>query len=190
MSTFTVLGDMSSGQIAEALASRLGPRYRVEQGKRLTWGFGTPKAADSDNIVVSAGSGRFRRAQVTIERGGGDSIVRIDSPGPIQLTLLNMAGIGRKVRRVLLSTPELGAKSRLAAELPAALGSALQARHRRAAPPGDGGGHPPQAQHAGRSTPAHQFRTRDAGHGQSRRQPANKRGLDGGAEHGFGPWAS
>jgi hypothetical protein len=112
MPTVTVPGDVSSAQITEVLADRLGPRYRVELGRCVTWGFGTPKNADTDNIAVSSGSGRFRRTQVSIQRGGGDSIVMIDPPGPIQLRLLNLAGIAHKVRHALLSTPELRARSR------------------------------------------------------------------------------
>jgi hypothetical protein len=110
MPTVTVPSVGITGQqIATALTKGLGPQYRVHPGKSVSWGFGRPHDADEDNIVVSKGSGRFSRTQVSIERRGDSSDIRIETPGPVQLRLLN-AGMASQIRQALLGTPELRAR--------------------------------------------------------------------------------
>jgi hypothetical protein len=109
MQTVTIPGDVPSQEIARALNGNLGPSYRVQQGKSVGWGFGTPQDADEDNIAVTAGSGRFRRTQVLVGRDGDRTVIKIQPPGPLQLWLINTVGITRKVRQALLDTPELKA---------------------------------------------------------------------------------
>jgi len=109
MPTVTVSGDVSSDQIAAALTDRLGPRYRVQQGKGVSFGFGMPHDADEDTMVVSTGSGRFWRTQVSVDRRGDRTLIRIEPPRPVQLWLINTIGIARKARQALLDTPGLKA---------------------------------------------------------------------------------
>jgi hypothetical protein len=107
MPIITVPGEVSSEEIATALTSRLGPRYRVQEGKGVSWGFGMAHDADDDNIVVSVGSGRLWRTQVSISRDADRTVIQIEPPRPVQLRLINTVGIARKVRQALLDTPDL-----------------------------------------------------------------------------------
>jgi hypothetical protein len=61
-----------------------------------------------DGIVVGTGSNRIRRTQVGIIRRAGETRLQVEPPGPMQVRLINMFGIARKVHRVLLAAPGLG----------------------------------------------------------------------------------
>lgn len=109
MPTVTVpSAEITGEEVATALRERLGPRYRVQLGKSVSWGFGLPHDADEDNIAVTKDSGRLFRTQVSIERRGDSSVIRITTPRPIQLRLLT-GGMTRQVRQALLDTFELRA---------------------------------------------------------------------------------
>lgn len=110
MPTVTIPREVTSDEITRALTERLGPHYQVQPGKQAHWGFGLAEDADTDSIVVSAGSGRFVRTQVSIQRDGDRSTIRIETPGPLQLRLLNAMGITKKVHQALIDTPQLGAR--------------------------------------------------------------------------------
>jgi hypothetical protein len=109
MPIIAISGDVPSQEIARVISDGLGPRYRVQQQKSVGWGFGKPADADEDNIAVTAGSGRFRRTQVRVNRDGDRTVIHIAPPGPLQLWLINTIGIARKVRQALQDAPELKA---------------------------------------------------------------------------------
>jgi hypothetical protein len=101
--------DVTSEEITQALRLGLGPRYNVLPGMRMTRvPFSSLQPGEPDLIVVAIGSNRLWRVQLTITRQAGATQIRI-SPGGLTLSaiLLNIFGVGRKVRRVLLSEPSL-----------------------------------------------------------------------------------
>lgn len=111
MPTVTIPRDVTSKDIANVLTARLGRDYQVQLGKRVNWGFGRPEDADFNSIAVTAGSGRFIRTLVSIDRNGSSSTVRIETPGPVQLRILNAAaGITKRVHQALLDSTELEAR--------------------------------------------------------------------------------
>jgi len=57
---------------------------------------------------VGTGSNRIRRTQVRIIRRAGETHLQVESPGPIQVRLINMFRIALKVHRVLLAAPGPG----------------------------------------------------------------------------------
>ena len=61
-----------------------------------------------DAIVVGTGSNCIRRTQLRIIRRAGETRLQAEPPGPMQVRLINMLGIARKVHRVLLAAPGPG----------------------------------------------------------------------------------
>jgi hypothetical protein len=102
MPTVTIpRGDVTREEVCEALRTGLGPRYHVLPGMQVTFGFAEPEPGRPDTIVVGTGSNRFWRTQLQIERRGGQTRIQVMPPCPIQIKLINMLGVARKVRRVL-----------------------------------------------------------------------------------------
>jgi hypothetical protein len=64
---------------------------------------------DPDTILVSTGSGRLSnrlfRAQVTLTRPSGQTVIRIRPGGTSSEFPINALGIARKIRQVLASAP-------------------------------------------------------------------------------------
>jgi hypothetical protein len=66
---------------------------------------------DPDTILVSIGSSRlsnrFFRAQVTLTRPSGQTVIRIRPGGTSSEFPINALGIARKIRQVLASSPAI-----------------------------------------------------------------------------------
>jgi hypothetical protein len=107
MPTITVpRSDLSSVEVSEILRDRLGPSYNVLPGMRMTRNpFGNPQPDQPDQIMVGTGSNRMVRAQVTITRRNGQSIIRITPGGVAGELIMNTFGIARHVQRVLANSP-------------------------------------------------------------------------------------
>ena len=67
-----------------------------------------PQPDQPETITVGTGSNRLFRAQVSITRISSHTSIRVSSGGLTLLpVLVNTLGVARKVRRVLLNSPEL-----------------------------------------------------------------------------------
>jgi hypothetical protein len=69
---------------------------------------GKPDPGGPDSILVGAGSDRVRRVQLQVDRSGGQTRIQVEPAGLSWLRLINTVGIGRKVRRALVTAPGLG----------------------------------------------------------------------------------
>jgi hypothetical protein len=101
--------DVTTEEVSEALRRGLGPRYNVLPGKGVNWNpFGGLRPGQPDKIVVGSGSARLFRAEVTISRHSGQTILRVIGGGITLLTRLpNRLWIAERVRRVLQAAPAL-----------------------------------------------------------------------------------
>ena len=94
-----------------ALRAGLGPHYHVVPGMRMPQAclFAAEPDHDPDTILVSIGSNRlsnrFFRAQVTLTRPSGQTVIRIRPGGTSSEFPINALGIARKIRQVLASAP-------------------------------------------------------------------------------------
>jgi hypothetical protein len=97
--------DLTSEEVTRALRAGLGPHYRVAPGMRMPQAclFAAEPDQDPDTILVSAGSSRFFRAQVTLTRPPGQTVIRIRPGGTSSEFPVNALGIARKIRQVLAS---------------------------------------------------------------------------------------
>lgn len=111
MPTITVpRTDVTSAEVVKALRDGLDSRYEVLPGMRIARSsFVGPRQAEPDAIVVAAGSGSVWRAQLTITRRANQTSIRVSPGGLLGIFVVNMFGIAREVRRVLLNAPGLGA---------------------------------------------------------------------------------
>jgi len=114
MSTITIpRADLTSEEVTRALSAGLGPRYHVVPGMRMPQAclFAAEPSQDPDTILVSTGSGRlsnrFFRAQVTLTRPSGHTVIRIRPGGTSSEFPINALGIARKIRHVLASAPDI-----------------------------------------------------------------------------------
>lgn len=112
MPTITIpRADLTSEEVTEALRAGLGPRYHVVPGMRMPQAclFAAEPDQDPDAILVSIGSNRlsnqFFRAQVTLTRPPGQTVIRIRPGGTSSEFPINALGIARKIRQVLASAP-------------------------------------------------------------------------------------
>jgi UDP:flavonoid glycosyltransferase YjiC (YdhE family) len=98
--------DLTSEDVTSALRAGLGPRYHVIPGMRMPQAclFAAEPNQDPDTILVSMGSSRFFRAQVTLTRDSGQTVIRIRPGGTSSEFPINALGIVRKIRQIL-STP-------------------------------------------------------------------------------------
>jgi hypothetical protein len=105
--------DLTSEEVTRALRAGLGPRYRVVPGMRMPQAclFAAKPGHDLDTILVSTGSGRLSsrlfRAQVTLTRPPGQTVIRIRPGGTSSEFPVNALGIARKIRQVLASAPDI-----------------------------------------------------------------------------------
>jgi hypothetical protein len=103
--------DLTSEEVTRALRAGLGPHYHVVPGMRMPQGclFAAEPHQDPDTILVSIGSSRFSnrffRAQVTLTRPHGQTVIRIRPGGTSSEFPVNALGIARKIRQVLASAP-------------------------------------------------------------------------------------
>ena len=109
----TPRADLTSEDVTRALRAGLGPRYHVVPGMRM------PQAClsaaepnhDPDTILVSTGSSRLSsqlfRAQVTLTRPPGQTVIRIRPGGTSSEFPINALGVARKIRQVLASAPDI-----------------------------------------------------------------------------------
>ncbi len=112
MPTITIpRADLTSEEVTRALRAGLGPHYHVVPGMRMPQAclFAAEPNQDPDTILVSVGSNRvsnrFFRAQVTLTRPSGQTVIRIRPGGTSSEFPINALGIARKIRQVLASTP-------------------------------------------------------------------------------------
>jgi hypothetical protein len=112
MPTVTIpRADLTSEEVTRALRTGLGPHYDVVPGMRMPQAclFAAEPSQDPDRIVVSIGSSRlssrFFRAQVTLTRSFGQTVIRIRPGGTSSEFPINALGIARKIRQVLASAP-------------------------------------------------------------------------------------
>jgi hypothetical protein len=103
--------DLTSEEVTTALRAGLGPNYHVVPGMRMPQGclFAAEPTKDPDTILVSTGSSRLSnqlfRAQVTLTRRPGQTVIRIRPGGTSSEFPINALGIARKIRQVLASVP-------------------------------------------------------------------------------------
>ena len=99
--------DLTSEEVTTALRAGLGPRYHVIPEMRMPQAclFAAEPNQDPDTILVSIGSSRFFRAQVTLTRPPGQTVIRIRPGGTSSELPINALGIARKIRHVLASAP-------------------------------------------------------------------------------------
>lgn len=101
--------DLTSEEVTAALRVGLGPRYLVVPGMRMPQAclFAAQPNQDPDSILVSIASNRlsnrFFRAQVTLTRPSGQTIIRIRPGGTSYEVPINALGIARKIRQALVS---------------------------------------------------------------------------------------
>jgi hypothetical protein len=110
MPTITVpRPDVTTEEVSEVLRQGLGPRYNVPPGNGMNWNpVGNTRADQRDKIVVGTGSTRLFRAEVTISRLSGQTILRVIAGGlSLLVRLTNMPGSPKKVRQVLEAPPGL-----------------------------------------------------------------------------------
>jgi hypothetical protein len=99
--------DLTSEEVTRALRAGLGPRYHVVPGMRMPQAclFAAEPNQDPDTILVTIGSSRFFRrffrAQVTLTRPSGKTVIRIRPGGTSSEFTINALGIARKIRQVL-----------------------------------------------------------------------------------------
>ena len=114
MPTITIpRADLTSEEVTGALRAGLGPHYHVAAGMRMPQAclFAAEPSQDHDTILVSMGSNwltnRFFRAQVTLTRPPGQTLIRIRPGGTSSEFPINALGIARKIRQVLASAPAI-----------------------------------------------------------------------------------
>jgi hypothetical protein len=110
MPTITIpRADLTSDEVTRALRVGLGPRYHVVPGMRMPQAclFAAEPNQDRDTILVCFGSNRlsnrFFRAQVTLTRPSGQTVIRIRPGGTSSEFPVNAFGLVRKIRQVLAS---------------------------------------------------------------------------------------
>jgi hypothetical protein len=107
----TPRADLTSEDVTRVLRAGLGPHYHVVPGMRMPQAclFAAEPNQDPDTILVSTGSSRlsnrFFRAQVTLARPSGQTVIRIRPGGTSSEFPINALGIARKIRQVLASAP-------------------------------------------------------------------------------------
>jgi len=105
--------DLTGEEVTRALRAGLGPHYHVAPGMRMPQAclFAAEPNHDPDTIVVSTGSSRLSsrlfRAQVTLTRPPGQTVIRIRPGGTSSEFPVNALGIARKIRQVLASAPDI-----------------------------------------------------------------------------------
>jgi hypothetical protein len=105
--------DLTGEEVTRALRAGLGPRYHVVPGMRMPQGclFAAEPNQDPDTILVNIGSSplsrRFFRAQVTLTRSSGQTVIKIRPGGTSSEFPINALGIARRIRQVLTSVPDL-----------------------------------------------------------------------------------
>jgi hypothetical protein len=110
MSTITIPRlDVTTEEVSEVLRQGLGPRYNVLPGKGMNWNpVGNPRADQPGKIVVGTGSTRLFRAEVTISRHSGQTVLHVITGGlSLLVRLTNRLWIAERVRRVLQAAPSL-----------------------------------------------------------------------------------
>ena len=112
MSAITIpRADLTSEEVTTALRAGLGPHYHVAPGMRMPQAclFAAEPSQDPDTILVSTGSSRLSnqlfRAQVTLTRPPGQTVIRIRPGGTSSEFPINALGIARKIRHVLATAP-------------------------------------------------------------------------------------
>jgi hypothetical protein len=105
--------DVTSEEVTQALRSGLGPHYRVVAAMRMPQAclFAAKPTRDPDTILVSTGSNRLSnrlfRAQVTLTRPSGQTVIRIRPGGTSSEFPINALRITRKIRQVLANARSL-----------------------------------------------------------------------------------
>ena len=114
MPTITIpRADVTSEGVTQVLRAGLGEQYHVVAGMRMPQAclFGARPERNPDIILVDSGSNRLSsrlfRAQVTLTRGSGQTIIRIHPGGTSYEFPINWMRIVRKIRRVLTSAPDI-----------------------------------------------------------------------------------
>ena len=110
MSTITIPRlDVTTEEVSEVLRQGLGPRYNVLPGKGMNWNpVGNPRADQPGKIVVGTGSTRLFRAEVTISRHSGQTVLHVIAGGiSLLVRLTNRLWIAQEVRHVLQAAPSL-----------------------------------------------------------------------------------
>ena len=94
---------LTSEEVTRVLRDGLGPRYHVVPGMRMPQAclFAAEPNQNPDTILVSIGSSRFFRAQVTLTRPAGQTVILIRPGGTSSEFPINALGIARKIRQVL-----------------------------------------------------------------------------------------
>jgi hypothetical protein len=105
--------NVTSEGVTEALRAGLGEQYHVVAGMRMPQAclFAARPDQDPDIILVGSSSNRLSdrlfRAQVTLTRGSGQTVIRIRPGGTSYEFPINWMGIVRKIRRVLATAPDI-----------------------------------------------------------------------------------
>jgi|SRR5665213_1889898 len=112
--TITILRpNLTSEQVASALSQGLGPRYHVLGGRGIDVDpVPHPGLDSSDTILVGTRSNRVFRAEVTISRRPGQSVIDVRPGGlpgtwPGGIKLINRLWIARRAHKVLEAAADL-----------------------------------------------------------------------------------
>lgn len=105
--------DVTSEGVTQVLRAGLGDQYHVLPGMRMPQAciFAARPDPNPDIILIDSGSNRLSdrlfRAQVTLTRGSGQTIIRIRPGGTSYEFPINWMGVVRKIRRVLTTAPDI-----------------------------------------------------------------------------------
>lgn len=104
--------DITGDDVSAALRQGLSDHYHVLPGTRQRTALipGAPAPAGPDTVLVGTGSDRVWRTQVRIVRQPAGTYIQLLPGGLGLIQITNLLGITRKIRRVLLDAPGLGAQ--------------------------------------------------------------------------------
>jgi hypothetical protein len=112
MSTVTVpRADLTTEEVVTELRNGLGAGYNVLPGMAMGRTIlQDPHKGRPNTIVVGTGENRIVKAQVTITPQDGQTELRINPGGLTWDLVFNTFGVARKIRQVLVRSPNLSAR--------------------------------------------------------------------------------
>ena len=93
--------DVATKEVSATLRDGLGPQYQVLPGMETRVLPGEPDPGSPDSIVVGTGSAHVFRAQLRVDRRGGQTRIRVEPARLFWIRLVNTFVIAPRVRRVL-----------------------------------------------------------------------------------------
>ncbi len=99
--------DVTTEEVTEVLREGLGPKYKVLPATGMNWNpAGGPRPDQIDKITVGTGSTRMFRAEITISRRSGETVLHVIAGGvSLLIRPVNRLWIAERIRRVLQAAP-------------------------------------------------------------------------------------